>query len=69
MALRVRPFNEREIKENNHNSLITFVPLQPQIILDRRQPFTFDYVFDPNISQSDVYQTSIQPLFDQFTKG
>lgn len=68
MALRVRPFNEKELKENNH-SLITFVPQQPQIILDRRQHFTFDYVFPPHISQPDVYQTSIQPLFDQFTKG
>ncbi|GAA5815158.1 hypothetical protein MFLAVUS_008664 [Mucor flavus] len=68
VALRVRPFNEKEKKDN----LITFIPEQPQQIRlnhENRQSFTFDYVYPPVISQADVYSSCIQPLFDQFTKG
>ncbi|KAI8078398.1 P-loop containing nucleoside triphosphate hydrolase protein [Thamnidium elegans] len=68
VALRVRPFNEKEKKDN----LITFIPEQPQQIRvnhENRQSFTFDYVYPPAISQADVYSSCIQPLFDQFTKG
>lgn len=69
MALRVRPFNE---KEKDNNKLITFIPEQPQQIKigqDRPQFFTFDYVYPPDISQAHVYDSCIQPLFDQFTEG
>jgi hypothetical protein len=71
VALRVRPFNEKENKENSHNNLITFIPQQPQQIrIDQdRRHFTFDYVYPPDISQADVYCSCIQPLFDQFIKG
>ena len=71
MALRVRPFSEKEKKENNHTQLLTFVPQQPQQIRvdHERRIFTFDYVYPPHITQSDVYQSCIQPLFEQYTKG
>ncbi|CEP09485.1 hypothetical protein [Parasitella parasitica] len=72
VALRVRPFNEKELKETHQSgNLITFVPGQPQqISIDQdRRHFTFDYVFPPYKSQADVYQSCIQPLFDQFVNG
>lgn len=72
MALRVRPFNEKELKETNQSeNLITFVPGQPQqISIDQdRRHFTFDYVYPSHKSQADVYQSCIQPLFDQFVNG
>ncbi|KAI8646561.1 P-loop containing nucleoside triphosphate hydrolase protein [Parasitella parasitica] len=72
VALRVRPFNEKELKDTYQpGNLITFVPGQPQqISIDQdRRHFTFDYVFPPYKSQTDVYQSCIQPLFDQFVNG
>ncbi|KAI8349230.1 P-loop containing nucleoside triphosphate hydrolase protein [Choanephora cucurbitarum] len=71
VALRVRPFSEKEKKENNHTQLLTFVPQHPQQIRvdHERRIFTFDYVYPPHITQSDVYQSCIQPLFEQYTKG
>lgn len=72
VALRVRPFNEKELKETNQpENLITFVPGQPQqISIDQdRRHFTFDYVYPSHKSQADVYQSCIQPLFDQFVNG
>ncbi|KAI8371106.1 P-loop containing nucleoside triphosphate hydrolase protein [Blakeslea trispora] len=72
VALRVRPLSEKEKKENNHpNNLLTFVPQHPQQIRvdHERRIFTFDYVYPPHIAQSDVYQSCIQPLFEQYTKG
>lgn len=72
MALRVRPFNEKELKETHQTeNLITFVPGQPQqISIDQdRRHFTFDYVYPSHKSQADVYQSCIQPLFDQFVNG
>lgn len=72
MALRVRPFNEKELKETHQTeNLITFVPGQPQqISIDQdRRHFTFDYVYPSHKSQADVYQSCIQPLFDQFVSG
>jgi hypothetical protein len=71
VALRVRPFNE---KESNDSQLITFIQEdenQVQIMdQDRRRHFfTFDHVYSPNVSQENVYQSCIQPLFDQFIKG
>lgn len=72
VALRVRPFNEKELKETHQTeNLITFVPGQPQqISIDQdRRHFTFDYVYPSHKSQADVYQSCIQPLFDQFVNG
>ncbi|OAD02129.1 hypothetical protein MUCCIDRAFT_153275 [Mucor lusitanicus CBS 277.49] len=72
VALRVRPFNEKELKETHQTeNLITFVPGQPQqISIDQdRRHFTFDYVYPSHKSQADVYQSCIQPLFDQFVSG
>ncbi|KAK4510106.1 uncharacterized protein ATC70_006277 [Mucor velutinosus] len=72
VALRVRPFNEKELKETHQiENLITFVPGQPQqISIDQdRRHFTFDYVYPPHKSQTDVYLSCIQPLFDQFVHG
>lgn len=70
MALRVRPFNDKEKKDDN---LITILSEEPQQIKikdgDRRHFFTFDHVYPPEISQADVYHSCIKPLFDQFTKG
>ncbi|KAI8091428.1 P-loop containing nucleoside triphosphate hydrolase protein [Gilbertella persicaria] len=72
VALRVRPLSEKEKKENNHsNNFLTFVSQQPQQIrIDQdRRTFTFDYVYPPHISQEEVYQSCIQSLFEQYTKG
>lgn len=65
MALRVRPFLEKEESKN----YITFTPEQPHVIINQRTPFTFDHVYSPFVSQEEVYQSAIRPLFEQFIKG
>ncbi|KAG1463310.1 hypothetical protein G6F56_005310 [Rhizopus delemar] len=65
VALRVRPFLEKEESKN----YITFTPEQPHVIINQRTPFTFDHVYSPFVSQEEVYQSAIRPLFEQFIKG
>ncbi|RCH79636.1 Chromosome-associated kinesin kif4a, partial [Rhizopus azygosporus] len=65
VALRVRPLLEKE----ETKSCITFIPNQPQVIVDQNRQFTFDHVYSPSVTQEEVYLSCIQPLFDQFVKG
>ncbi|KAG0930334.1 hypothetical protein G6F57_005371 [Rhizopus arrhizus] len=65
VALRVRPFLDKE----EPKSYLSFIPNQPHIIIDQNRQFTFDHVYSPSVSQEDVYQSAIQPLFDQFITG
>jgi hypothetical protein len=64
VAVRVRPISEKE-----DDNLVNFVPHQPQIIIGHDRHFTFDYVFSPVITQSQVYHSCIEPLFEQYVKG
>ncbi|EIE82554.1 hypothetical protein RO3G_07259 [Rhizopus delemar RA 99-880] len=65
VALRVRPFIEKEEAKN----YITFLPNQPNVIINQNRHFTFDHVYSPSVSQEEVYQSAIRPLFEQFVKG
>lgn len=68
MALRVRPLFE---KENNDwtEECISYVHDEPQIYIGQNRSFTFDFVYPPNLTQEEVYKSSIMPLLDHFTEG
>jgi kinesin family protein 4/21/27 len=46
----VRPLVGQE-KTHNVPKCITFVPDKPQLILGKDKAFTFDYVFQPTVTQ------------------
>lgn len=70
MALRVRPLIDNNINNNNKDDCsISFVKDEPQIIIGNDRSFTFDFVFPPETSQQQVYESSIIPLVDRFTEG
>lgn len=44
-------------------------PNEPQIILGGDKAFTYDYVFDVNSSQSEIYQDCVERLVNGALKG
>ncbi|KAI8970484.1 P-loop containing nucleoside triphosphate hydrolase protein [Mycotypha africana] len=69
VALRVRPLNGRESKEQER-CIIKFSQQQPQqVLLEPDRYFTFDYIYPPEMEQACIYDSCIQPLFDQFILG
>ncbi|XP_034262464.1 chromosome-associated kinesin KIF4A [Pantherophis guttatus] len=68
VALRCRPLVPKEIAEGCQMCL-SFVPGEPQVILGKDKPFTYDYVFDPSTEQEEVFNTSIAPLIRGIFSG
>lgn len=44
-------------------------PGEPQIVLGTDKAFTYDFVFDVNSNQSEIYQTCVERLVDGAMKG
>ncbi|XP_077984667.1 chromosome-associated kinesin KIF4-like [Glandiceps talaboti] len=68
VALRARPLITKELTEGCQLCL-TFVSNEPQVILGKDKAFTYDYVFDPQIDQSIVYEKAVAPLVEGIFKG
>ena len=68
VALRVRPLTAKE-QMQNCNECIGFVPGQPQVVLDTTRGYTFDYVFDTESHQLQVFEEAVLPLIDRFFEG
>ncbi|XP_049890192.1 kinesin family member 4 [Epinephelus moara] len=68
VALRCRPLVPKEINEGCQCCL-TFVPGEPQVIVGTEKAFTYDYVFDPNTEQEEVFKTTVTPLLCGLFKG
>ncbi|KAI7861727.1 hypothetical protein BDF14DRAFT_1865224 [Spinellus fusiger] len=68
VGLRVRPLAQRE-QLTNCAECLSFIPNEPQILIGTDKSFTYDYVFDPNTPQSQVYKTAADPLLDKFVQG
>ncbi|OAD72758.1 hypothetical protein PHYBLDRAFT_155510 [Phycomyces blakesleeanus NRRL 1555(-)] len=68
VALRVRPLAQRE-QLTNCTECLSFIPNEPQILIGTDKSFTYDYVFDPNTPQNDVYKKAAGPLLDKFVDG
>jgi hypothetical protein len=68
VGLRVRPLTEKEFM-NNCTECLTFIPNEPQILIGNDKSFTYDYVFDTNADQSQVYVHSASPLLEKFLDG
>lgn len=68
MGLRVRPLTQKE-RLSNCSECLTFIPDEPQILIGTDKSFTYDYVFDYNTGQSDVYSNAAGPLLHKFMDG
>ncbi|KAG0300808.1 Kinesin-like protein kif21b [Dissophora globulifera] len=69
VALRVRPLTLQE-QINNCSESISYVPNEPQIgIVGSDKSFTFDYVFDEESKQRQVYEECAKELVDRFLEG
>lgn len=67
-VIRIRPQIPREIIDMCR--ICTQVtPDEPQIVLGTDKAFTYDFVFDVNSNQSEIYQTCVERLVDGAMKG
>ncbi|XP_072526461.1 kinesin-like protein KIF21A isoform X2 [Salminus brasiliensis] len=68
VALRIRPQLAREKIEGCH--ICTFVtPGEPQVILGKDKAFTFDYVFDMESQQDNIYSNCTEKLIEGCFEG
>ncbi|EDO49990.1 predicted protein [Nematostella vectensis] len=68
VAVRVRPLVGQE-KVHQVPQCVEFVANKPQLILGKDRGFTFDYVFQPDASQVEVYESCIEPLVKSCLEG
>ncbi|CAO3612134.1 unnamed protein product [Cunninghamella echinulata] len=68
VALRVRPLTQKE-QFSNCTECITFIEQQPQILIGKDHTFTYDYVFDPQAPQQNIYETAVTPLVEKYVDG
>ncbi|GAN05330.1 kinesin-like protein KIF21A-like [Mucor ambiguus] len=68
VGLRVRPLTQKE-ELTNCTECITFIPNEPQILVGTDKSFTYDYVFNTESEQKQVYETSASPLLEKFIEG
>ncbi|XP_058845018.1 chromosome-associated kinesin KIF4 isoform X1 [Acipenser ruthenus] len=68
VALRCRPLVPKEINEGC-KSCLAFVPGEPQVIVGKDKPFTYDFVYDPNTEQEEVFTTAVAPLLTGLFEG
>ncbi|XP_059190323.1 LOW QUALITY PROTEIN: kinesin-like protein KIF21A [Centropristis striata] len=68
VALRIRPQLAREKIEGCH--ICTYVmPGEPQVILGKDKSFTYDYMFDMDSQQDDIYSTCTEKLIEGCFEG
>ncbi|KAM9451565.1 kinesin family member 4 [Clarias gariepinus] len=68
VALRCRPLVAKELNEGCQTCL-TFIPGEPQVVVGNDKAFTYDYVFDPNTEQEEVFNAAVSPLLSGLFKG
>uniref|UniRef100_A0A8C1P891 Kinesin family member 21A n=1 Tax=Cyprinus carpio TaxID=7962 RepID=A0A8C1P891_CYPCA len=68
VAVRIRPQLAKEKIEGCH--ICTFVtPGEPQVVLGKDKPFTFDYVFDMDSQQDSIYSNCTEKLIEGCFEG
>ncbi|KAL9926598.1 kinesin-like protein KIF21A isoform 2-T2 [Glossina fuscipes fuscipes] len=68
VAIRIRPQNSREIIDMCR-ICTSVTPSEPQINLGVDKAFTFDYVFDTDTAQPDIYQNCVEQLVEGALRG
>ncbi|KAI9278677.1 hypothetical protein BDA99DRAFT_492852 [Phascolomyces articulosus] len=68
VGLRVRPLTQKE-QLSNCSECLSYIPNEPQILIGTDKSFTYDYVFNTNTDQANVYHTAAGPLMQKFMDG
>lgn len=68
VAVRIRPMVELEIL-NGANESIHVIPNTNQVYAGKDKSYSFDYSFDVNSTQEDVYNKCVKNLVDGFFQG
>lgn len=66
VAVRVRPQLAREKIDNDPICVSRPDPSVPTIQIGTNKMFTFDYVFDPDSQQEEVYSSIAKPLIEGY---
>jgi hypothetical protein len=70
VGVRVRPFTSKEISASRSSeSVLTCIQQGTQEIRLGSRRFTYDAVFDENVTQEDLYQSIAGPLMNNFLEG
>ncbi|XP_038625849.1 kinesin-like protein KIF27 isoform X2 [Tachyglossus aculeatus] len=68
VAVRIRPLLSQEVLDN-HQVCVRKIPNTQQIAVGNNHTFTFDFAFDENSTQDDIYTRCIQPLVIALLEG
>ena len=69
VAVRIRPLVKKEIEEGSR-AFVNKIPSQPQVSINgSNEAFTFDYVFGPEQTQAEVYDTAVNKMVGKIFKG
>ena len=69
VASRIRPLSEMELG-NGCQDVISVVPGRPQIVFKNSdKAFTYDYVYEPDSFQEDVYEDTVSELIEGCFEG
>ncbi|XP_064417553.1 kinesin-like protein KIF21A isoform X2 [Latimeria chalumnae] len=68
VAMRIRPQLAKEKIEGCH-ICTSVTPGEPQVVLGKDKAFTFDYVFDIETQQEEIYRTCTEKLIDGCFEG
>ncbi|XP_062539116.1 chromosome-associated kinesin KIF4-like [Armigeres subalbatus] len=74
VALRIRPLNKRERDRGCRIVVEQPTCREPQVVIGngisgKPEAFTFNYVFAPEDSQEQLYESSVRPLLDKLSAG
>lgn len=67
VAVRCRPLVQKE--EDDGNLVCVHFPSNAPMIVVGKKPFTFNYVFPPEVGQEAVYEETVNPLVGNIIKG
>jgi hypothetical protein len=73
LAVRIRPITNQDTANLptrfQRQVLTTSAPNQVIVQSDKKQVFSYDYVFGPEASQQDIYDKAVVKLVDNFLEG
>ncbi|XP_078276005.1 kinesin-like protein KIF21A isoform X2 [Rhinoraja longicauda] len=68
VAVRIRPQLAKEKIEGCH-ICTSLIPGEPQVVIGKDKAFTFDYVFDMDTQQEEIYLDCVEKLIDGCLEG
>lgn len=68
VAVRIRPQISREIADMCENC-ISVTPGEPQVCIGKDKAFTYDFVFDTNSNQEQIYESCVRKLVEGCFNG